>query len=154
MEQSGRSQEPSTDYRGPYVAMAVLCRQVLQETDGSLSIIRVVHRLTHTVIGPDPPPTLPPFSAEFSAVIALQAGSARGRATIQFRPESPAGIKQQGQYYDVFFEGEERGINLVISPLHLVLDLEGLYWFDVLVENRLLTRIPLRVIYQRVAQQT
>ena len=34
--------------------------------------------------------------------------------------------------------------------LNLVAEQEGLYWFDVLLDDTLLTRIPFRVIYQRM----
>jgi len=46
-------------------------------------------------------------------------------------------------------EGEERGVNLI---LQLQIEaLEGLFWFDVAVNQQLLTRVPLRVTYQRIS---
>ena len=52
---------------------------------------------------------------------------------------------------NVVFEGEDRGTNLILT-LNIVVDQEGVYWFDVLLEDELLTRIPLRILYQRIGQ--
>ena len=53
----------------------------------------------------------------------------------------------------VLFEGDERGVNLFVN-LNLQVKEEGLYWFDVLVEDAVMTRIQLRVMYQRVSQRS
>ena len=50
---------------------------------------------------------------------------------------------------NALFEGDERG-TITAGPLPLIATEEGLYWFDVYVEEDLLTRIPLRLIYQRL----
>lgn len=46
------------------------------------------------------------------------------------------------------FEGEERGVNLILNMK--IEAMEGVYWFDVSVNERLLTRVPLGLMYQRV----
>ncbi len=57
------------------------------------------------------------------------------------------------QEFPVLFEGQDRGV-AIVAPMTLVLDEEGLYWFDVTFEEKLVTRIPLRVLYQRVGQSS
>ena len=52
--------------------------------------------------------------------------------------------------FPVLFEGEDRGANLIL-PTDFEVDEEGLYWFDILVDDRLMTRIPMRVLYQPIA---
>ena len=52
--------------------------------------------------------------------------------------------------HPVLFEGSERGTGLV-APTTLRVDQEGLYWFDVMFEDTMVTRIPLRILYQMVA---
>jgi len=84
-------------------------------------------------------------------LISLKSGKARGRNTIRLRPEAPSGLKFPDQLLPVLFEGEDRGVNLILN-LNLVVEQEGVYWFDVLLEEQLLTRIPLRVLYQRIGQ--
>lgn len=141
----------TTESSGPYLAAAVLCERVLQEKDEVISIIRMIDRLTVTVNAAGSPETMPPAAVNFTVLIALKSGSARGRMTVKWRTETPSGLKLPDQLFPVFFEGEDRGVNLVIN-LNMIAEQEGLYWFDVLLDEQLLTRIPLRILYQRIGQ--
>ncbi len=86
-----------------------------------------------------------------NAFISFKSGSARGRHTVKLRIETPSGLKLPEQLLPVLFEGEDRGVNLMLG-INIVVDQEGVYWFDVLLEDVLLTRIPLRILYQRIGQ--
>jgi hypothetical protein len=141
-----------TDPTGPYLQAAIICERVLQEQDGAISAIRIIDRLTHFVQGPDVPDTLPPFQQRIALLVAFKSGAARGRHTIRLDLEKPSGEQAPLGQFPVHFEGEERGVNLVINT-DFQPDQEGLYWFDVsLGDERLgsqrLTRMPLRVMYQ------
>jgi hypothetical protein len=123
---------------------------VLHEQDGVLSFIRIVDRITHSAIGPTAPEDMPPVAINLTAVIALKSGQARGRHSVRITMEAPSG-QDLGQEVTlpVLLEGEERGANLLVN-LGFQAEQEGLYWFNVRfgVQDVLLTRIPLRVIYQ------
>jgi hypothetical protein len=67
-------------------------------------------------------------------------------------PETPTGKRLPGPEVTVLFEGDERGVALIL-PVGIVAEEEGLYWFDVILEGDTLTRIPLRVMYQKIQQQ-
>jgi hypothetical protein len=134
---------------GPYVAMAVLCEKVLQEKDGVLSAIRVIDRIVSTASGPEAPARMPPVAIRLTALLSFRSGIARGSYTVTLRPQAPSGRALPALALPVHFEGEDRGANLVLN-LDSVLDEEGVYWFDVLLGEQRLTRMPLRVIYQRM----
>ncbi len=136
---------------GPYLAAAILCERVLQEKDETISIIRMVDRLAVTVNASDSPETMPPTAVNINALISLKSGSARGRATVKWRTETPSGLKLPDQLFPVLFEGEDRGVNLIIN-LNMIAEQEGVYWFSVLLDDQFLTRIPLRILYQRIGQ--
>lgn len=138
---------------GPYLNAALLCEKVLQERDGVLSIIRVVDRFTIMAIsaGVSAPESLPPGIVNFHVVVVLKSGLFKGTAPIKLIFHSPSGQTIGETTTDVFFEGDDRGINLV-SPQQMQVTEDGLYWIDVLCAGELFTRIPLRVIYQRVNQ--
>ena len=141
----------TTNNDGPYLTAALICEKVIQEKDETVSIIRMVDRVTLTTPASASPETLPPVTLSLFDLISLKSGSARGRHTIKWRTETPAGIKQPEILLPVLFEGDDRGVNLILS-LNLVLDQEGVYWFDIFLEEQLLTKIPLRVLYQRIGQ--
>lgn len=141
----------TTESSGPYLVAALLCERVLQEKDETISVIRMVDRIVVTVNALGSPETIPPTPVNLNALISLKSGSARGRGTVKWRVETPSGLKLPDQLLPVLFEGDDRGVNLIVA-LNLVIDQEGVYWFHVLLEEKLLTRIPLRILYQRIGQ--
>ncbi len=138
--------EPS----GPYVQTAAFCDQVIEGKDGVLSLIRVVDRLFSDPgagVGEGSPPPV----HLLTAVVMLKSGSARGGHMLRIRPEAPSGLKLPEIQLSVLFEGEDRGVNVMV-PLALPTGDAGLYWFDILVGDQLLTRMPLRVVHQAQAR--
>lgn len=141
----------TTESSGPYLVAALLCEKVLQEKDGTISVIRMIDRITLTVSTLGSPETIPSTIINLSALISLKSGSARGKGIVKLRVETPSGLKLLDQLLPVLFEGDDRGVNLIVA-FNMVIDQEGVYWFDVLLEEQLLTRVPLRILYQRIGQ--
>ena len=141
------------DSGGPYLNTAILCERVLQEKDGVLSVVRIIDRVTVTAVSTEAPAPemIPPSTLMFSLLIVLKSGVYKGTAEIKLEITSPSGQKTGFSTIDAFFEGDERGVNLV-SPIQLQVSEDGLYWIEVTCLKQLLTRIPLRVIYQRLSQ--
>jgi hypothetical protein len=134
--------------RGPYLTAAVLCEKVLREQDGVLSAIRMVDQVTQAATGPEVPAQMPPMTVNLTALLVIRSGEARGRHTISVRPEDPSGVRSQAADVSVQFLGEDRGPSLLLD-VALEVTQEGLYWIDVILNDQtLLTRMPLRVIYQ------
>ena len=138
---------------GPFVNVAAFCDMTVLGADGTLSVIRIVDTVTNEAAGPEPPEQMPPFIFQTKLVLSLKAGDARGRFAIKLRPEAPDGRELATQENTIHLEGGHSGVNL-ITDVQIGLDLEGLYWFDIIFiaapgEERLLTRVPLLVRYQR-----
>ena len=137
--------------RGPYVQVACFCETVVQGNDGTLTLVRIIDHLTHTAAGPEPPAEMPPVTHRMKMVLALKSGEARGRHELQTRPDPPSReLGPPAITTSVLFEGEHRGIN-IIGDMTYTFSLEGLYWFRVYLDGLLLTAIPFRVDYQRIA---
>ena len=134
--------------RGPYVQLAAFCERTLREGDGVLSLIRVVDVITHSERGSNPPDIMPEFHYPLTLVISFKSGTARGRHEIAIIPEQPSGETLPPAITSVNFEGEGKGANIV-SRLDIPYRYEGLYWFSVLINNQLITRVPLEVRYTR-----
>ena len=118
----------------------------IEDKTGALSVIRLVDR--YMVSGQTP--EMQPTPIKTTLAISLKAGFMRQKAKLRVQPTTPSGKELAPIELSVLFEGDERGLQLVF-PLQLVLDEEGLYWFDVSVEAQTLTRIALRLLYQHVA---
>jgi hypothetical protein len=67
------------------------------------------------------------------------------------QPISPSGKPLPAAEFSALLEGEERGIQVII-PMQLVFDEEGVYWFEIGLENPkvLLTKVPLRIMHNEV----
>ncbi|GAC1406772.1 MAG: hypothetical protein NVSMB52_20270 [Chloroflexota bacterium] len=139
---------------GPYVSLAVLVQTVLQEGDGALSLIRVIDQLTNTFTGPEPPQEMPAFAIEATIVLGLKSGNVVGNRNLRVALIGPSGqLIGTTMTLPVHFDGIEHGFNVTFMPTFLAPE-AGVYWFDVILgENRLLTRIPLRVVYERVVSE-
>jgi hypothetical protein len=134
---------------GPYVQLATFCDSVLRGDDGVLSVIRAIDRVILSARAEGAPAELPEGGVITSTlVIALKSDDATGRHPVAIRSQRPSGQYVPEHTYDVTFEGAERGVNLVIEVA--ISAIEGLHWFDVLVNSVVLTRVPLRIMYQRV----
>ena len=133
--------------KGPYLLVACLCEKVLEEKDGVKSAIRIVDRVTHTVVSPTPPDEMEPFDYELTLLIKLKSGYARGPYSLEVRLVKPSGESPVPMTQTVYFEGEEdRGID-VVGHMRIRFDMTGLYWFHIYLGEVRLTQIPLRVIY-------
>lgn len=141
----------TTNSEGPYLIAAIICEKILQEKDETISLIRMVDRIVVTTNATGSPEAMPPVAMNLAALISFKSGSARGRYIVKWRTETPSGNRLPEQLLPILFEGDDRGVNLILS-LNMIAEQEGVYWFEVLLEEQLFTRIPLRVLYQRIGQ--
>jgi hypothetical protein len=133
------------DRSGPHIQAAFFCERVLQEKDGVLSAIRIIDRVIFQVPEGERPP-----SQHLTLMVALKSGDARGTYPLAISMERPSGEQVPSPLsVSVFLEGEERGANVMV-PVRFDAEMPGLYWFDVLFDGRVITRVPLRAIYQQV----
>ena len=126
---------------------------LIEGKDGVLSLIRVIDRATLTAAGPQTPAQMPPVERELKLVLMFISGRARGTHPVELKVERPDGDMREGWSGTVFFEGEDRGANLIIQ-MGFKFELEGLYWFHLFVDDSPLTKLPFRLIYQRVGPRT
>jgi len=116
-----------------------------------MSFIRQIDRVTMTIAGPDilgQEPPKPPYTCYLA--IAFKSGEARGSHRIKVVRQQPSGLRDDNPLLnvDALFEGEDRGVGFQ-GPITIGFENEGLYWFDVYVDDTLMTRMPFRVIFQR-----
>lgn len=74
-----------------------------------------------------------------------------GKAAIAVAVQGPDGLRKPVHGSEQYFEGAERGANLIIQ-MNFTFKIEGLYWFEIYVNDQPMTRVPLRVMYSRVTR--
>lgn len=135
--------------RGPYIQIAAFCERVLRETDGVVSLIRIVDRITHTEHGSMAPRDMPEVRYPLTLVLTLKAGAARGRHDVTITPQLPSGETLSPITVGVQMEGEHRGTGIV-SRIDIPYKLEGVYWFTIAFDDIPITRLSLEVRYSRL----
>ncbi len=141
---------------GPYLQAALLCQNVMEEKSGVKSVIRIVDRITAQVTGgPDAPlDALPPYKGSFQMLLKLKTGKRPGKHELRIEMVDPSGAARQTSTQTFKLEeGPNRGMDFTIN-FQLELDREGIYWFDLYLDEILVTRVPLELIYviQRVGK--
>ncbi|HEY6444008.1 MAG TPA: hypothetical protein VIY66_11795 [Candidatus Acidoferrales bacterium] len=139
-----------TQLYNAHLAMAIFCEKVLRETDNVISIIRVIDRFN--VVGATPEMT--PTVLNFTILISFKSGFLRGKQMLAIRPKSPDVEDMPQMTFPLLFEGDDDRGNALVAQTNFVVKQEGLYWFDVHLNDALVTRMPLRVNYQQVQQAT
>jgi hypothetical protein len=134
-----------TELYRPYLAMAIFCERVLREADNVLSVIRIIDRfnvINATV-------EMPPTPLQFTVLISFKSGFLRGKQMLAIRPKSPTKEDLPQMAFPILFEGDDDRGSAMIAQLNFIATQEGLYWFDVHLNEELVTRMPLRVAYQQ-----
>jgi hypothetical protein len=140
---------PTVFERGPYLNTAIFCERAIQERDGVLSLIRMIDKFITAVAGPGPvvPDQMPPVPVNLTLVVILKPGEARGRFTVKVRPEAPSGLRLPEVEAPVSFSGAPDAAANLLFNVNMIATEEGVYWFDILLDDQLLTRTPLRIEY-------
>jgi hypothetical protein len=113
-----------------------------------------VDRVTAQVVGETPNEALPPISIKLTLFIAFKTGKARGTHDLTVLMELPSGLVPNQRFTQtILFEGEEDRGNNIIMPIAMSADQEGLYWFSIYLSDRLVTKLPLRVVVLRQIQR-
>ncbi|MBX3278530.1 MAG: hypothetical protein KF868_11065 [Acidobacteria bacterium] len=137
------------DTGGPYLAVAALCERVLEEKDGVQSLIRMVDRFTVSASGPQAPQRMPKGQVNAFLYLSFKSGFAKGKYEVSISLTNPAGRDKSITAIPLFLEGDDRGAAVVVQ-LGLDIEEEGLYWINISLQDELMTRVPVRLIYNRL----
>lgn len=134
--------------REPYLLMAVICQRAQQDQYGSFSIINILEHLVAGSDDPNAPEQMPTFRLEANLVVMFASGDAIGDRSVIIVAEEPDGERLQPVEQKITLRGGDQR-STIVSSLSLDISKTGVYWFDVFLEDRLVTRIPLRIGYER-----
>jgi len=133
----------------PYVTAALICEKLLREKDETLTLVRVADRLQYSLQG-FPAETKPMI--QMNGLLSLKSGSVTGDHMIKLVSVKPNGQRWDAHSQSVNLLGNDHGVNIIMN-INLGVDQDGLYWFDVLFDDEILTRIPLMITQIQAPQQ-
>ncbi len=131
----------------PCLRIGALCERVLEEKDNVLSLIRVIDRLIITAEGIDVPKELPPGQTPIIALMSWVNGLGNYEAKI--RVEMPDSNSIESPTLSFYLDSLDKVQNHIVRMM-LPMKRAGVYWFNFLLGDKVKSRVPLRVIYQRM----
>ena len=131
----------------PYLKCGLLCERVLKEEDGVFSLVRIVDRFVITAEGVKVPVEMPPGHINLTAIMMWCGGLGSHEAKI--RIIMPGGGEWESQTFPFFLDSLERGHNIIIN-FTLEVKQSGLCWIEFLLNGTVKSRMPWRIIYQRI----
>jgi hypothetical protein len=129
----------------PYLQVATICERHILESDGVLTLFRIIDRFnvfgnTHEI---------PPTMLAFTLVVSFRSGPMRGRLNLKIQPISPNQREIASMEFPILFEGDDERAANFVGQIQFQVQEEGLFWFSIMLEQEEYTRVPLRVVYQR-----
>src|SRR4051812_46351347 len=128
----------------PHVQIACVCEKVLIESDNVPSLIRVVDTYTLAMPSQELVPPHIMMGVDLIAFVSLKSGDVVGEFEVGLRLNLPDNSDRPIRKWRTDFKGGEAGVNLKIA-FTLPNPALGMYWFDVLWGDDILTRIPFRL---------
>lgn len=139
----------------PYLTAALLCDKVLEEKNGTLSVMRVIDRVEFQKAKDIPEieklgikPGIP-----LSGLICVKSGPMVGKAHVYLDEVRPSGTRKRLLTFEADLKGGDHGQNLIINMM-LGIEEEGLHWFEVFIEDTLMTKIPLMIVHKTLEPGT
>ncbi len=137
----------TTDALGPFVQVAVFCDDVMQESNGRLTVLRLVTEVNVEAAGDDPPEVMPTVPVSLTMLLVVNGGGKPGVYEASVDVIAPNGRTRtaQGQS-EIDLKHEYFTANVIIKTT-IPIDLPGVYWFVVRLAGRETVRLPLNVTY-------
>jgi len=138
---------------GPFIAAAVLCNNVTEDSDGVLSAIGIVDQI-NMGIRPDAPPDVPsqakPLTVSLFALIIIRKGNApTGKHRLKLVIEQPDGKTEPVVDQDIEMPEHPQGVVSTRIRLGMKMHIPGVHWIDVKLDRRRLTRMALNLVIVR-----
>lgn len=136
---------PNMANKLPFVQAACICEKVIQDKDDIFSLIRIVDTYYLQPIKDVPEGAV--GAIELSVFVSVKSGDLNGSYEMSLALRNPIGEvkKLTEKPLPVVLTGGEHGFNLNV---HFMLEVKrfGLFWFDVIWGDELLTSIPLKLV--------
>jgi hypothetical protein len=148
-----KKKKKAKGYGGPFIATAVFCDSILEDSSGKMSAMGISDGCSF-VVSHNAPPEVPskdhPINAMQNVLIMIKSGSSPGKYTLSLTVESPVGKRDEVVRKEVTLSAPPNGgINMRITLGFTVYE-TGIYWFDVYLDGRRLTRMPLNITIDRL----
>jgi hypothetical protein len=141
----------------PYVSAALFCDKVVEGKDNTLTVVRIIDKVEMQVVADDKTlealakvadGIVPKPALSVTGVFGIKSGNLEGKFTVHVEVENPVGKRSRIQSFPVELRGGDSGANFVVNMV-LSPEFDGTHWFELIFEERVLSRIPLTISRMR-----
>jgi hypothetical protein len=144
---TARHQQRSTPI-GPFVSATLIAEKLLMEQDGAGTIVRIVDRVgLDSAVANHPMGEM--VGLNLTILVAFRAGGFKGKSRVLIVHETPSGKSEPIGYSEMQFDGTAAQTVNVQAPIVLRWEGAGQYWYDILLDDRFVSRIPLQMTIGR-----
>jgi hypothetical protein len=137
---------------GPYLAAAFFCENVVESKAGNLSAIQILDQIK-VFIPADAPPDFPSVENKLplamAGLLSFKTGERPGDHRVRMVMRSPTGKVQTTLDQTIPFTQPPHGGGNLILRSTLKVNKGGLFLFDVYLDDKLMTTMPLHVTVER-----
>jgi len=151
-EELAMPQKKKKKIGGPFLAAAVFCERVLDDSDKSISAIRIIDG-QRMVIPADVPPEVPSpdqlLPVQLRILLIFRSGDSPGKHQLKLMVEDPDGKRGEAMAQEVDLSQEPHGGINVKSDAIMGVYKSGLYLMDVYLDGKRFTRMPMNILIER-----
>jgi hypothetical protein len=148
-----KDKKQAKKFGGPFLAAAVFCESILEDAGGKMSAIGIVDG-TNFFLQPETPADVPseaqPIIFMGNIVIILRSGDSPGKHKLRLIMEQPDGKRKKAMEKEIELSDRPNGGINIKTGITLQIQLAGLYWIDVILDNKRITRMPFNITIQRL----
>lgn len=138
---------------GPFLAAAVFCEAIMEDSNKSLSAIKISDGI-QIWLPQEAPANVPskeqPIPVTQHILVIFRSGDSPGKHALKLVVEGPSGNRKEAMSQDVELSKPPHGGLNLRTLANLGLTSSGLYWIDVFLDGKRYTRMPLNVSIQRL----
>ena len=135
----------------PYLQAACVCENILIEPDTVPSLIRIVGKFIITPPDIEMPKGIP-TGFPMKLFVSFKRGDSIGKGKVSVYGTRPDGSDGPKTDTEVVFPGGVSGTAQIKADFHIIDPQAGTYWFNVLWDDELITKIPVEVEITKPAQ--
>jgi hypothetical protein len=147
------AKQKKTKTGGPFLAGAFFCESIMEDVNKMLSAIKILDTVSFW-LSPDAPEDMPskehPISISQNFLLMFKTGDAPGKHDLKLVLQQPDGKKRELLTREIEMSKDPSGGANVKTAATLQLYTQGLYWVEVILDGKRLTKVPLRFLVQRL----
>jgi hypothetical protein len=138
---------------GPFLGAAVFCENFIDDASGKISALNILDSVT-AYLPPDTPQDVPskeqPIGLMQNALLIFRTGDAPGKHHLRVTMTDPSDERAKAFEREIELSAESHGGIHIKTRFSLSIPMAGLYWFDVFLDGKRVTRMALKVTLLRL----